>query len=252
MRTANPSPTSIRSPRQRREVRGVRGVLELGVVGRLLRLHLEPLGQLRRGLVDHLRLDLGARLHQPLGDPLVVGAAARHRPGGVERAVGGPRQRGGAAVGLARRVRAAGEQRRDDVAVAPPRRVVQRRAAALARAVDRDAELEQDLHRFAPALGRRLVQRLGELGPHALGARGVLRRQLGAPRRGRPRTRARSARRPARPRAARRARPAARRRQAGPSATRARTGVRSFCASHAFTSAPASTSIRSTSGERPR
>ena len=95
--------------------------------------------------------------------------------------MGGPHQRGGAAVGLARRVRAAGEQRRDDVAVAPPRGVVQRRAAALARAADRDAELEQDLHRLAPALGRRLVQRLGELGPHALGPRGVSRRQLERP-----------------------------------------------------------------------
>jgi hypothetical protein len=169
--------------RQRREVRGVRRVLELGVVRqlRLGGLHFEPRGQFGRGLVDHLRLDRGAGLHQPLRDPLVVGAATRHRPGGVERAVGGPHQRRGAAVGLARRVRTAGEQRGDDVAVAPPRGVVQRRAAALAGAVDRDAELEQDLDRLAPALGRRLVQRVGELGPDALGALRVLRGELQRP-----------------------------------------------------------------------
>ena len=49
----------------------MRRVLELRVERRVClgRLHLEPLGQLGRGLVDHVRLDLGAGLHQPLRDP---------------------------------------------------------------------------------------------------------------------------------------------------------------------------------------
>ena len=76
-----------------------------------------------------------------------------------------------------RRIRAAREQELDDVAVAPPRARVQRGAARCARPVDRQTELEQDLDGRGPALGRRLVQRLGELGPHPLGARGVGRRE---------------------------------------------------------------------------
>ena len=87
-------------------------------------------------------------------------------------------ERRGAVVGVApsgpRRARAgAGRRRRGPTTLrwcsgVPPRS---------SRPVDRNAQLEQDLDGCGPALGRRLVQRLGELRPHPLGARGVGRRE---------------------------------------------------------------------------
>ena len=58
---------------------------------------------------------------------------------------------------------------------------MQRRAAHLPRAVDRGAEVEQQLDREPPALRRRLVERLEELGPDPFRALRVLGREPQCP-----------------------------------------------------------------------
>ena len=149
------------------------------------------------------------------------------------------------------RIGAALEQQRDDVTVAPPGGVVQRRAAHLPREVDRDAEVEQQLDRERPALRRRLVERLEELGPDPLRALRVLGREpqrtVAVAREAEPDQLVDRAdlapRAQLREQLAEVGRPI---RQASP------YGVRSFCRSTAFTSAPCSTSRRMTSGERLR
>ena len=254
VRTAKPSPTSIRSARQRREVRRVRGVLELGVVaaarlGACTSSHSASSGAaswIISGSIAAPACTSRCAIRRWSVPPPATGPGEWNEPWAVH--ISGVAPPSASRAGSAPRASSAATTSPWPHHAAwcsgvPPR--------SPGRSIGTPSS-SRISDRLAPALGRRLVQRLGELGPHALGARRVCAPRAAAPRRGRRRSRARSARRPARPRAARRARPAARRGRGGPSATRARTACARSAASHAFTSAPASTSIRSTSGERPR
>ena len=128
----------------------------------------QPLGQLTARVLEHPRVDVRARREQQLGDGDVIAAGRR-----VARAVagGGERRRPEARAPV--RVGAALEQQRDGLRVAHPAGLVQRRPAAEAARLERDAEVEQDRHRAGPPVPGRLGQRAGAAGAQQLQRRGI-------------------------------------------------------------------------------